>query len=73
MENIKKKKIKLSLLAVWEIMHKLLLNHMQVGIFLYYAEMKSSGEQQKNLDLSTKEGNMISEAENSNVENKEIN
>lgn len=46
---------------------------MQVGIFLYYAEMKSSGEQQKNLDLSTKEGNMISEAENSNVENKEIN
>lgn len=61
------------MLAVWEIMHKLLLNHMQVGIFLYYAEMKSSGEQQKNLDLSTKEGNMISEAENSNVENKEIN
>lgn len=46
---------------------------MQVGIFLYYAEMKPSGEQQKNLDLSTKEGNMISEAENSNVENKEIN
>lgn len=41
---------------------------MQVGIFLYYAEMKSSEEQQKNLDLSTKEGDMISEAENSNVE-----
>lgn len=43
---------------------------MQVGIFLYYAEMKSSEEQQKNLDLSTKEADMISEAENSNVENK---
>lgn len=64
---------KLSLLAIQESRHKLLLKHIQIGIFLCYAEMKSFAEQQKNLNLPTKEEDMISEAENSNIENKEIN
>lgn len=62
--------MKLSLLAVQESRHKLLLKRIQVGTFLHYAEIKSFGEQGNNLDLSTKGGNMISEAENSKIENK---
>lgn len=30
---------------------------------------EATGEKQKNLDLSTREGHLISEAENSNIEN----